>query len=79
MAIGSLFRAPTMEYVVDEVALTHHAEVYEMKIEAIPVKIMAAMILFLEISGKFFAILTEDQSSAIKDATKRTGIVSRLL
>jgi hypothetical protein len=27
MAIGSLFRAPTMEYVVEEVTRTHHADV----------------------------------------------------
>ena len=26
-AIGNLLRAPTMEYVVDEVTRTHHAEV----------------------------------------------------
>lgn len=31
-AMGSLFRAPTMEYVVDEVTRMHQAEQYEMKI-----------------------------------------------
>jgi len=78
-AMGSLFRVPTIEYVVDEVALTHHADVYEMKIEETPVKIIAAIMLFLEIAGKFFAMLMEDQSSTTKDATRRMGIVSRLL
>ena len=43
-AIGSLFSAPTMEYVVEEVTRTHHAEVYEMKTDDKPVKIMDAII-----------------------------------
>lgn len=78
-AIGSLLRAPTMEYVVDEVARTHHAEVYDMKIDAAPVKIMAAKMLFRDPGGKAFARLAADQSSARKDATRRTGIVRTLL
>ena len=36
MAIGSLFRAPTIEYVVEEVTRMHQAELYEMKMAAIP-------------------------------------------
>ena len=35
-AIGSLFNAPTMAYVVDDVARTHQAVLYEMKIAARP-------------------------------------------
>jgi len=36
IAIGNLLRAPTMEYVVEEVTRMHHAEQYEMKIVARP-------------------------------------------
>ena len=36
MAIGSLLRAPTMEYVVEEVTRMHQAEQEEMKIAAMP-------------------------------------------
>jgi hypothetical protein len=36
MAMGSLFRAPTIEYVVDDVTRMHHAEQYEMKLAARP-------------------------------------------
>ncbi len=78
-AIGSLLRAPTIEYVVDEVARTHQADVYEMKIDAIPVKIMAATMAFRDSGGKFLAMFTEDQSSASRDPMSRIGIVSRLL
>lgn len=46
IAIGSLLRAPTMEYVVEEVTRTHQADVYEMKTEESPEKIMASMILW---------------------------------
>lgn len=35
-ATGSLFRAPTIEYVVEEVTLMHHAELYEMVIAPRP-------------------------------------------
>lgn len=42
-AIGSLLRAPTMEYVVDEVTRTAHAEVYEMKTEERPEMIMTVI------------------------------------
>jgi len=35
-ATGSLFKAPTMEYVVDEVTRMHHAEAYEMKMVPVP-------------------------------------------
>ena len=78
-AIGSLLSAPTMEYVVEEVARTHHADVYEMKIDAIPVKIMAMTMAFRDSGGKFFAIFTDDQSSATREAARRIGMVSRLL
>ena len=36
IAMGSLFKAPTIEYVVDEVTRMHQAEQYEMKIAARP-------------------------------------------
>jgi hypothetical protein len=36
IAIGSLFRAPTIEYVVEEVTRIHQAEQYEIKIAARP-------------------------------------------
>lgn len=35
-AIGSLLRAPTMEYVVEEVTRMHQAEQYEIKMVANP-------------------------------------------
>jgi hypothetical protein len=35
-ARGSLFRAPTIEYVVEDVARMHQAEQYEMKMAAMP-------------------------------------------
>ena len=35
-AIGSLLRAPTIEYVVEDVTRIHQAEQYEMKIVARP-------------------------------------------
>lgn len=40
-AIGSLFNAPTIEYVVDEVVRTHHAEAYDMANADTPEKIIA--------------------------------------
>lgn len=64
---------------VEEVARTHHADVYEMKMEDRPVKTMAEMIPFLDSGGKFLDKFNPDQSSATKEAIRRTGIVSRLL
>lgn len=78
-AIGSLFNAPTMEYVVDDVARTHQAEVYEMKMDAAPVKIMALMIALRAFRGKFLAMFMADQSSTRRDDPKNMGIVKRLL
>lgn len=40
-AIGSLFSAPTIEYVVDDVVRTHHADAYDMANAETPEKIMA--------------------------------------
>jgi len=42
-AIGSLLSAPTIEYVVELVTRTHHADVYEMNTEDSPETIMALM------------------------------------
>jgi hypothetical protein len=78
-AIGSLLRAPTIEYVVEEVTRTHHAEVYEIKTDDRPEKIMAAMIVLRVSMGKFLRTLADDQSSTAMEATNRMGMVSRLL
>lgn len=77
--MGSLFKAPTIEYVVEDVARTHQAEVYEIKTEERPEKTMAKMRLFLFSMGKFFATFSDDQSSTRREATSRIGIVRRLL
>ena len=79
IAIGSLLSAPTIEYVVEEVTRTHHAEVYEIKTEDKPEKIMAIMIVLRVSIGKFWMTLADDQSSTTIEATRRIGIVRRLL
>lgn len=53
-AIGSLFKAPTMEYVVDEVTRTAQAEVYEMKTEEKPETTITVMTVLRRSAGKFF-------------------------
>ena len=78
-AIGSLLSAPTMEYVVDEVTRTHQAEVYEMKTEDKPEKIMAIIRLFRCSAGKFLATFLDDQFSTNREAMTRIGIERRLL
>lgn len=78
-AIGSLLRAPTMEYVVEEVTRTHQAEVYEMKTEERPENTMAAMILLRWSNGKFFVTFSEDQFSTKTEAMRRMGIDRTLL
>jgi hypothetical protein len=65
--------------VVDDVTRTHHADVYEMKTEERPVKIMAPMMLVRDSTGKFFAMFAEDQSYTISEAKTRMGMVRRLL
>ena len=78
-AMGSLLRAPTMEYVAPDVTRTHQADVYE--IAAAPRPVMAiAMKMFVRVSGgKLISILVADQSSKKNVATARSGRVSRLL
>jgi hypothetical protein len=78
-ARGSLFRAPTMEYVVDVVTRTHQAEVYEMKTVQRPDRTMAVMTELRLSGGKHLEMLAEDQSSTISEAASRIGMVSRLL
>ena len=78
-AMGSLFRAPTIEYVVEEVTRTHQADVYEMKTEERPEKIMARMIFWRRSVGKFFSIFSEDQFSTKMEATSRIGMERTLL
>lgn len=78
-AIGSLLSAPTIEYVVELVTRTHHAEVYEMKTADRPDTSIAVMTLDLVSTGKFFSTFVDDQSSRRREHARRTGIVSRLL
>ena len=78
-AIGNLLRAPTIEYVVDEVTRTHQAEVYDMKTEERPEKTMAAIIWLRRSVGKFFSIFSDDQFSTKIEATKRIGMDRTLL
>lgn len=42
--MGSLFRAPTIEYVVEDVVRTHQADAYDMKKAEAPEKIIAIII-----------------------------------
>jgi len=65
--------------VVDEVVRTHHAEVYEIKMEESPEKIIAIIMLLRRSSGKFRLMLAEDQSSKRRELKKRTGMERRLL
>ena len=78
-AMGSLLRAPTIEYVVEEVTRTHHADVYEMKTDDRPEKTIAMTMLLRCAAGKFRSIFSEDQFSKKRDATRRMGIERRLL
>lgn len=78
-AIGNLLRAPTIEYVVDEVTRTHQAEVYEIKTEDRPENTMAAIMLLRDSIGKFFITFSEDQFSMKTEARRRMGIERTLL
>lgn len=78
-AMGSLFKAPTMEYVVDEVTRTAQAEVYEMKTVERPETIITVRTVLRCSGGKFFWIFSADQSSMRIEATRRIGMVRRLL
>lgn len=78
-AMGNLFRAPTMEYVVEDVTRMHQAEQYEMKIVASPEYTIPIMRLFRDSRGKFFKRFSRVQFSKTKEQTNRTGMVSRLL
>jgi hypothetical protein len=79
MAIGSLFKAPTMEYVVEVVTRTHQAEEYEMKTVERPDKTMAVMTELRFSGGKHLEMLADDQSSTMSEAASKIGMVSRLL
>lgn len=50
-----------------------------MKTEERPEKIMARIRLFLCAAGKFLERFSEDQSSMKREATRRIGMVRRLL
>jgi hypothetical protein len=78
-AMGSLFNAPTMEYVVEDVTRTHHADVYEINTDDKPERIMAIIMFDLLSTGKLRVMFSEDQSSRSKVATMSTGIERRLL
>jgi hypothetical protein len=77
-AMGSLFRAPTMEYVVDEVARTHQADVYEMKTEERPEMTIIHITVLRVAGGKFLTTFSDDQFSRTKEQTSRIGMVSGL-
>jgi hypothetical protein len=78
-AIGNLLRAPTIEYVVDEVTRMHQAEQYEMKTAASPEYTMPITKLFRVSSGKFLLRFSDDQSSRSTEHTTRIGMLRRLL
>jgi hypothetical protein len=78
-AIGSLFKAPTMEYVVEEVTRTHHADVYEINTEERPEKTMAITRLVRSSGGKLWSMLAWDQSSRKREQKRMTGMESKLL
>ncbi len=78
-ARGSLLRAPTIEYVVDEVTRTHQADVYEMNTDDRPENIMASTMLFRRSAGKFLLTFSEDQFSKKIEQTRRIGMDRRLL
>jgi len=79
MAMGSLLRAPTMEYVVELVTRTHQALVYEMKMELRPERIMLMISQLRVLSGKLVWRLVEDQSSRKREQRRRIGMERRLL
>jgi hypothetical protein len=79
MARGSLFKAPTIEYVVEEVTRMHQAEQYEMRIAPRPEYIMPTKRALRVSGGKFRARFALDQSSATNEQTMSTGIVRKLL
>jgi hypothetical protein len=79
MARGSLLRAPTIEYVVDEVTRTHHADEYEMKTVDRPEKIMAMKMLLRAAAGKFKEMFSAVQFSTTSEQTTRMGMERRLL
>lgn len=79
MAMGSLFNAPTIEYVVDVVTRTHQADAYEMKMELRPEMTMAIIRELRCASGKFLLIFSADQSSRTNEQTAMMGIDIKLL
>lgn len=78
-ASGSLFSAPTIEYVVDEVTRTHHADVYEMNTDERPDRTMAKKMLDRFTGGKLRRMFSEDQSSRKRVQSTNKGIERRLL
>ncbi len=64
---------------VDEATRTHQAEVYEMKTDDSPEKIMARTRLFRWAGGKFLLMFSEDQFSKKMEQIRRIGIDRRLL
>jgi hypothetical protein len=65
--------------VVEDVTRTAQAEVYEMKTVDMPEMTMTMMTVLRCSGGKFFWMFAEDQSSTRIDATRRMGMVRRLL
>lgn len=64
---------------MEDVTRTHHAEVYEMNTEERPEMTMAVIKGLRFSGGKFLAMLADDQSSINSEATRRIGMVSKLL
>ena len=58
---------------------THQADVYEMKTDDRPEKIMARIRLLRCAAGKFLLIFSEDQFSKKIEQIRRMGIDKRLL
>ena len=78
-AMGSLLRAPTIEYVVEEVTRTHQADVYEMKTDERPEKTMAMSMPLRWAGGKFRVMFSADQFSSRREQATRMGMERRLL
>jgi hypothetical protein len=71
--------APTIEYVVEDVARWHQALAYEMPTAPRPEYTMPTTRLRRVSSGKFLARFAEDQSSTRREQIIRTGMLRRLL
>ncbi|CAI4410348.1 CRE_HP_G0096950.mRNA.1.CDS.1 [Saccharomyces cerevisiae] len=74
-AMGNLFKAPTIEYVVEEVTRTHQPEQYDIPTDMSPLMTIAASESADKFTDKFFV----DQSSIMKEKTSSKGNARTLL